>query len=188
MCKISGRCGTFSGGHYNDAIMGTIASQITSLTSVYSTVYSDADQRKHKSSATLAFLRGIHRGPVNIWTVTRKMFPFDDVIMCITSRTLASYIPAASLLENENMWKLFYKSVNEVSKQYIREKWHLVLCDLYKALKHFYYILFSVLATPLGTQSPFWRRWSSVVSRSLIGWLGITTGQGHGCMLRACMY
>ena len=50
--------------HYNDAIMGAIASQITSLTIVYSTVYSGADQRKHESSASLAFVRGIHRGPV----------------------------------------------------------------------------------------------------------------------------
>ena len=69
---------------YCDVIMGAVASQITSLTIVYSTVYSDADQRKHQSSASLAFLRGIHRGPVNsphIWPVTRKMFPFDDVIM-----------------------------------------------------------------------------------------------------------
>ena len=64
--------------------MGTIASQITSLTIVYSTVYSDADQRKHQSSASLAFVWGIHRGPVNSphkWPVTRKLFPFDDVIM-----------------------------------------------------------------------------------------------------------
>ena len=64
--------------------MGTIASQITSLTIVYPTVYSDADQRKHQSSAPLAFVRGIHRGPVNSprkWPVTRKMFPFDDVIV-----------------------------------------------------------------------------------------------------------
>ena len=71
--------------HYTDVIMGTIASQITSLTIVYSTVYSDADQRKHKSSASLAFVRGIHRGPVNSthkWPVTRKMFQYDDVIMC----------------------------------------------------------------------------------------------------------
>ena len=70
--------------HYNDVIMGEIASQITSLTIVYSTVYSDADQRKHQSSASLAFVRGIHRGPVNSphkRPVTRKMFPFDDVIM-----------------------------------------------------------------------------------------------------------
>ena len=42
--------------HYNDVIMGAIASQITSLTIVYSTVYSDADQRKHQSSASLAFV------------------------------------------------------------------------------------------------------------------------------------
>ena len=66
--------------------MGTIASQITSITIVYSTVYSDADQRKHQSCASLAFVRGIHRGPMNFphkWPVTRKMFPFDDVIMCI---------------------------------------------------------------------------------------------------------
>ena len=48
--------------HYNDVIMTTMASQITSLMVVYSTVYSDADQRKHQSSATLAFAWGIHRG------------------------------------------------------------------------------------------------------------------------------
>ena len=64
--------------------MRVIASQITSLTIVYSTVYSGADQRKHQNSASLAFVRVIHRGPVNSphkWPVTRKMFPFDDVIM-----------------------------------------------------------------------------------------------------------
>ena len=49
--------------HYGDVIIGAIASQITSLTIVYSTVYSDADQRKHQSSTSLAFVRGIHRGP-----------------------------------------------------------------------------------------------------------------------------
>ena len=47
--------------HYNDVIMGTIASQITSLTIVCSTAYSGADQREHQSSASLAFVRGIHR-------------------------------------------------------------------------------------------------------------------------------
>ena len=47
--------------HYDDVIMSMMASQITSLTGVYSTVYSDADQRKHQSSASLAFVWGIHR-------------------------------------------------------------------------------------------------------------------------------
>ena len=47
--------------HYTNVIMATMASQITSLTVVYATVYSDADQRKHQSSASLAFVWGIHR-------------------------------------------------------------------------------------------------------------------------------
>ena len=41
--------------------MTTIASQITSRTVDCSTVYSDADQIKHQSSASLAFVWGIHR-------------------------------------------------------------------------------------------------------------------------------
>ena len=81
--------------HYSDVIMSPMASQNTSLTSVCSTVYSVADQRKHQSSAVadqrkhqssapLAFVKGIHRSPVNSphkGPVTRKMFPFDDVVM-----------------------------------------------------------------------------------------------------------
>ena len=64
--------------------MNVMASQITSLMIVYSTVYSGTDQRKLQSSAALAFVRGIHQWPVNFphkEPVTRKMFPFDDVIM-----------------------------------------------------------------------------------------------------------
>ena len=63
--------------------MTMLVSQITSLTVVYSIVYSGVNQRKHQSSASLAFVREIHRGPVNFphkWPVTRKMFPFDGVI------------------------------------------------------------------------------------------------------------
>ena len=69
--------------HYNDVIMSAMASQITSLTIVYWTVYSGADQGKYQSLASLSFVRGIHRWPVNSpykRPVTRKMFPFDDVI------------------------------------------------------------------------------------------------------------
>ena len=76
--------------------MGTMASQITSLTIVYSTVYSGADQRKHQRSASLALVRGFHQWPGNSphkGPVTRKMFPFDDVIIfdpCIWERVVLS--------------------------------------------------------------------------------------------------
>ena len=78
--------------HYSDVTMSTMTSPITSLTIVCSTVYLGAGKKskkkqktnKHQSSVPLAFVRGIHRLPVNSphkWPVTRKMFPFDDVIM-----------------------------------------------------------------------------------------------------------
>ena len=73
--------------HYDDVTMSEIASRITSLMIVYSTVHSVADQSNHQSSASLAFVWEIHRWPVNFphkGPVTRKIFPFDDVIMqCI---------------------------------------------------------------------------------------------------------
>ena len=70
--------------HYSDVMMSVMVSQITSISSVCPTVCSGTDQRKHQSSASLAFVRGIHRWPVNSlhkWPVTWKMFPFVDVIM-----------------------------------------------------------------------------------------------------------
>ena len=81
---IWGQTQTKASVHYTDFIMGASASQITSLTIVHLTVYSDTDQRKHQSSASLAFVRGIHREPVNSphkWPVSRKIIPFHDVIM-----------------------------------------------------------------------------------------------------------
>ena len=111
--------------------MGPIASQITSLPIVNSIVYSDADQRKHQSSASLAFVRGIHRGPLNSphkWPVTREMFPFDDVIMltgnfpCLKVRfslkrqfgfyLLQTYIPSVLIVILS--WVSFWISVDAV--------------------------------------------------------------------------
>ena len=68
-----------------DVIMSAMVSQLTGVSIVCSTVDSGADERKHQSSASLAFVRGIHRWPVNSphkGPVTCKMFPFDDVIKC----------------------------------------------------------------------------------------------------------
>ena len=88
--------------HYDDVIMIMLASQITSLTVVYSIVYSGVNLRKHQSSASLAFVWEIHRGPVNFphkGTVTRKMFPFDDVIMVKHFATCTFCLAAQNVLK-----------------------------------------------------------------------------------------
>ena len=74
--------------------MSAMASEITGVSIVYSTVCSDADQRKHQSSVSLAFVRAIHRWPVNSlrkWVVTRKVFRVDDVIMFIMTPSYPFY-------------------------------------------------------------------------------------------------
>ena len=81
LCKLSVMIKVL---HYSDVIMSAMASQITGVPGVYCTVCSSADQRIHQSSASLAFVRRIHRWPVDSphkGPVTRKMFSFDDVIM-----------------------------------------------------------------------------------------------------------
>ena len=87
--------------HYSDVIMSAMASQVTSLAIVYPTVYSGANQRKHQSSASLAFVRVIHRWPVNSphkLPVTRKTFPFGEVIMkCQIITIILAFKPVASI-------------------------------------------------------------------------------------------
>ena len=117
--------------------MGAMPSQITSLTIVYSTVYSGADQRKHQSLASLAFVRGIHRWGVNSshkWIVTRKMFPFDDVIIW-RSRAMnsgASYV-------------VFFLA-------FVREKW---LRDIWSTLDCLRMAVCLSLLNEFGHQSPY---------------------------------
>ena len=140
--------------------MSTIASQITSLTIVYSTVYSDADQRKHQSSASLAFVWGIHRGPVNSppkWPVMWKMFPFDDVIMenwpvrmvlhynfvdCLTQLHFLRFIfmsfPVASLPLHVTMSKLCnhaYFHVLSFLSQYLKD-WISQFLSIWELYRH----------------------------------------------------
>ena len=72
--------------HYNDVTVSAVASQITSLPIVYSTVYSRRRSKKTSKLRVTGLCEGNspltgefpHKGPV-----TRKMFLFDDVIMCI---------------------------------------------------------------------------------------------------------
>ena len=97
------------GKHYSDVIMGIVASQVTSISVVCLTVCSSTDQRKHQSSTSLTFVRGIHHWLVNSpqkGSVMPKMFPFDDVVMW--SRKHLSwrhvqeklYIPAIRTIDN----------------------------------------------------------------------------------------
>ena len=79
--------------HYSYVIMDAMASKITGVSIVYSSFCSGADQGKHQSSASLAFVRVIHQSPVNSphkGAVRRKMLPFDDVII-FTPVSLRSY-------------------------------------------------------------------------------------------------
>ena len=92
-CQIGSQCiadtscwytTLFNWTHYSDVIMSAMASQITGVSIACSTVCSGADQTKHQSSTSLAFVGEIHRWPVNSLhkgPVTRIMFPFDDVLM-----------------------------------------------------------------------------------------------------------
>ena len=84
--------------HYNDVILGAMVSQIIRLTIVYLTVYSGADQRKHQSSASLDFVRGIHRWPVIMeFPEKRALFPtiswflLARIIILWTGRDLIFY-------------------------------------------------------------------------------------------------
>ena len=82
LAPIRRRVSLWTNDHYNDVIMGAVASQNTSLTMVYSSVYSR--RRSKKTFASLAFVWGIHRWPVNSLRkgpVRQKMFPFDNVII-----------------------------------------------------------------------------------------------------------
>ena len=103
--------------------------QITSLTVVYSTVYSDADQRKHQSSTSLAFVRGIHRGPVNSpnkWPVTRKMFPLDDVTMIQKIHTNHWYV--GRYREDRNMLMNGYVFTEIWPQETHSWRWLCLLC------------------------------------------------------------
>ena len=82
-CIIVRHCYNTMALRCSNVIMSAMVSQIAGVSMVCWTVCSGADQRELQSSASLAFVRGIHCWPVNSphkGPVTRKMFPFDDVI------------------------------------------------------------------------------------------------------------
>ena len=167
--------------------MGVIASQITSLTIVFSTFYSDAE---HQSSASLSFVRGIHRVPVNSphkWQVTRKMFPFDDVIM--NAQKQSSMRCMVSCLSTH--WGIVVQiSVSKLGHQWLRQTskpmmtyHHLPLsataceisiCILYFSFKEMYLKMFACNRSGLGILTH-----PSPVTHKCIAGLGISSATWH---------
>ena len=101
--------------HYCDVIMGAIASQITSRTIVYSTVYSDADQRRHQSSASLAFAPETGEFPaqkastsenVSIWwrhnASSRKQYSYLNLssVLLVVAVMIASVAKESEVLKS----------------------------------------------------------------------------------------
>ena len=119
--------------HYHDIIMSAMVSQITGVSIVCSTVGSGADHGKHQSSVSLAFVRGIHWWPVNSAynrPVTRKMFPFDDVIMKTTrfvSRAASNednrQIFVGEPVHTHGVWTLKKSLISHPFRQKIKKKY-----------------------------------------------------------------
>ena len=150
--------------------MGAIASQITSLTIVYPTVYSGADQSKHQSSASLAFVRRIHRGPVNFphkGPVTRKMFPFDDVIMISAIRSMFWVPWYFSSDSHATLPKLFTSQTNDrldIFCREIRQKYPDRIVTRLPSLKSFQWTVLNGWHSTMaqwkyfGHESDYWRK------------------------------
>ena len=140
--------------------MTMLASEITSLTVVYSIVYSDVNQRKHQSSVSLAFVREIHRGPVNFphkWPVTRKMFPFDDVIMASVATELSTHPCVSSCL-----WGHLSGLTAKVNAM-----WLLVVAGIMLSIKDKSGIVFREVGLPLPVCNFSIEKWHMCVNRFL---------------------
>ena len=122
--------------------MGIIASQITRLTIVYSTVYSGDDQRKHQSSALLAFVRGIHRRPMNSphkGPVTRKCFHL------MTSSCIISLLDSVILRkENYRDGELCYRWWYAIAV----DKYIHIWCCSYMIYIFIYIVIWYILKIP----------------------------------------
>ena len=142
--------------HYSDVIMSAMASQ-SNVSIGCSAVCSGADQRKHQSSAALVFVMGIHRWSVGspymyIGPVTRKMFPFDDVIMrdrtiririfCVfrnESITISSWILFRCIPLGHCMCYLYNSTLNSAVNPWPLQTWDCILTNKRDTThKHFF--------------------------------------------------
>ena len=113
--------------HHDDVIMSLMASQITCVSIACLVVCAGADQRKHQRSASLTFVRGIHRSPAGFphkGQVMRKMFLCDDVIVTFMNITFifgrcrsSSAVVTSDKYEYEKPNRYFYKIKNIPSEE-----------------------------------------------------------------------
>ena len=130
--------------HYTDVILSAMASHITGVLIVCSIIYSGADQRKHQSSVSLAFVRGIRRWPVNSphkGAVTRKI-PFYSIWWRHHELTYWGRRPfQMHFLENENAWisnKISLKFVPKGAINNIPALFQIMALDI--TLPHYHHI------------------------------------------------
>ena len=128
--------------------MSTMVSQITSLTIVYSIIYSGADQRKHQSSSLLAFVRGIHRGPVNSPHNGRWCW-----------KCLLMLCSALLWLSSVKFLPIKYHTLDYCSGHWGRD--HFVNCSGHLGRDHFLYV---------PTAQAMRDGWRHIITSSLIGW------------------
>ena len=163
--------------------MSAMSSQITNRTSVYSAVYSRLDERKHQSSAPLAFLWGIHQSPVNSphkWPVSRKMFSFDDVIM--QSRSYPFWI---LLFTHTRSYQIYWYEIGNVhyAPQGCFPRLHSLWQRMMLIICRWISIKFQICVKTFYTwymhhynnNSLLW----AVVNRGGIIWLWLCTNQAH---------
>ena len=181
--------GGFASDHYCDVIMGVMVSQITSLIIVNSTVHSGTDQRKHQSSVSLAFVRGIHRGVVNSlhkWPATREMFPFDDIIMYTGHLAISLWLVITKwshitveygALNHQPNVKILKWKCGHIDEIFVDGG--IINCH-FMEMSSFWWNFYTQAVLILGLR-PANERWRYFVTTSLIGWAQAQNQTCTGC-------
>ena len=135
--------------------MGTMASQITSLSIVYSTVYSSADQRKHQSSASLAVVQEIH-----LWLLNSPHKLFLSIMITLWNREswITGWCPS-QMASDAGLWCPFVASKSKLLNNQSRDWWFetpCFSCDvILRTASHYDY---SYITRELWRLRSLWRR------------------------------
>ena len=141
--------------------MSAMVSQITSLAIVCSTVYSGADQIKHLRSASLAFVRGIHRSPVNSPPRGQRrwiFFPFDDTMVMCNRTWNSQYIPFNMMTSsNGNIFRV----TGRLCGEFTGPRW--IPCTKASDAELWCFLWSTYLSVIGDATAPMWRHWNDVL-------------------------